>query len=235
MRSGSIPANSDHVLIGNDGGLAVSYDRAQKWKFLPNLPVGLFYHVSVDMATPYNICGGMQDNYNWCGPSAVRGAAGIAGFHWWTLLGGDGFVVLQDPTDYRIAYTESQDGNIVRVDRVTGETLGIRPVAGPENRRCDGTGTRRWPCRRTIRKWSSPPPTGSSDRPIAACPGPPSAPTSAKNQNRDEIVTMGVKNSDIRIAQERWHRRRGRRSSRSPNRRSAPASSTPAPTTATCR
>ncbi|HEX6322534.1 MAG TPA: hypothetical protein VFZ36_02315, partial [Vicinamibacterales bacterium] len=67
------PANSDHVLIGNDGGLAVSYDKSKTWIFLPNLPVGLFYHVSYDMAMPYNVCGGMQDNYNWCGPSAVRG------------------------------------------------------------------------------------------------------------------------------------------------------------------
>ena len=73
----------------------------------------------------------MQDNYNWCGPSAVRGTAGIARFHWWTIQGGDGFVVLQDPSDYRIAFSESQDGNIVRVDRVTGETLVVRPLAGP--------------------------------------------------------------------------------------------------------
>src|SRR5687767_5438940 len=125
------PANSNHVLIGNDGGLAVSYDKARTWAFFPNLPVGLFYHVSVDNAMPYNVCGGMQDNYNWCGPSAVRGSAGIANHHWATLQGGDGFVVLQDPTDYRIAFSESQDGNIVRVDRVTGETLSnIRPSAG---------------------------------------------------------------------------------------------------------
>ena len=83
------------------------------------------------MATPYNICGGMQDNYSWCGPSAVRGSAGIAGYHWYTLQGGDGFVVMQDPTDFRIAYSESQDGNMVRVDRVTGETMSIRPQRGP--------------------------------------------------------------------------------------------------------
>ena len=194
------PANSDHVLIGNDGGLAVSYDRAQSWIFLPNLPVGLFYHVSVDMATPYNICGGMQDNYNWCGPSAVRGSAGIAGFHWWILLGGDGFVVLQDPTDYRIAYTESQDGNIVRVDRVTGETLGIRPVAGA------GESPLRW-------HWDTPlafsphdPKTvfasanrvfRSTDRGLSWIP---ISPDLTKGQNRDEIVTMGLKNSEIRIA-----------------------------------
>ena len=71
------PNNPLHVLIGNDGGLAVSDDRAKTWAFLPNLPVGLFYHVSYDMAIPFNVCGGMQDNYNWCGPSEVRGAVGI--------------------------------------------------------------------------------------------------------------------------------------------------------------
>src|SRR4029078_10047594 len=123
------PSNSNHVIIGNDGGLAVSWDQAKTWTFLPNLPVGLFYHVSVDNATPYHICGGMQDNYSWGGPSGVRGAAGIAGFHWYTVQGGDGFVALQDPADFRVAYSESQDGNIVRLDRVTGESMPIRPQA----------------------------------------------------------------------------------------------------------
>ena len=64
------PANSNHVIIGNDGGLASRCDQAKTWNFVPNLPVGLFYHVSYDMATPFNVCGGMQDNYDWCGPSA---------------------------------------------------------------------------------------------------------------------------------------------------------------------
>jgi photosystem II stability/assembly factor-like uncharacterized protein len=198
--SWSNPANSDHLLIGNDGGLAVSYDGARKWAVLPNLPVGLFYHVSVDNAVPYNVCGGMQDNYNWCGPSAVRGVAGIAGFHWWTLLGGDGFVVLQDPADYRIAFTESQDGNIVRVDRVTGETLAIRPQPGA------GEPPLRW-------HW---------DTPLAFSPHDPAviyaaanrvfrssdrglswtaiSPDLTRNAERDTIETMGVRNSEIRIA-----------------------------------
>lgn len=125
------PANSDHIIIGNDGGLAMSYDKGKQWKFVPNIPVGLFYHVSVDNAVPFNICGGMQDNYNWCGPSAVRSSAGIGNHEWNTLQGGDGFVVLQDPTDYRIAFTESQNGNLVRVDRVTFETMSIRPQPAP--------------------------------------------------------------------------------------------------------
>ncbi len=119
------------MLIGNDGGLAVSCDMSKTWVIFPNLPIATFYHVSYDMATPYNVCGGMQDNYNWCGPSAVRGSAGISNHEWNTVQGGDGFVVLQDPTDYRVAYTESQDGNMVRLDRVTFETLSIRPQAAP--------------------------------------------------------------------------------------------------------
>ena len=194
------PSNSSHVLIGNDGGLAVSYDTAKTWQFLPNLPVGLFYHVSVDMATPYNVCGGMQDNYNWCGPSAVRGAAGIANYHWATLQGGDGFVVLQDPTTFRVAFSESQDGNIVRVDRVTGETMSVRPQAAP------GEPNLRW-------HWDTPLMLSphdprvvyaaaqkvfrSTDRGLSWTP---ISPDLTDGQNRDEIVTMGVKGSEIRIA-----------------------------------
>jgi photosystem II stability/assembly factor-like uncharacterized protein len=194
------PANSNHVLIGNDGGLAISYDMSKTWQFLPNLPVGLFYHVSVDMATPYNVCGGMQDNYNWCGPSAVRGSAGIANYHWATLQGGDGFVVLQDPNNYRIAFSESQDGNMVRVDRVTGETMSVRPQAAP------GEPNLRW-------HWDTPMMFSphdpkivyvaankvfrSTDRGLSWTA---ISPDLTDNQNRDEIVTMGLKGSEIRIA-----------------------------------
>ncbi len=194
------PGNSNHVLIGNDGGLAVSYDQAKTWMFFPNLPVGLFYHVSVDNATPYNICGGMQDNYSWCGPSQVRGSAGIANYEWKTVQGGDGFVAIQDPTDYRIAYSESQDGNIVRIDRVTGETMPIRPVA---------------PTGETPYRWNW-------DTPLSMSPHDPHVIFAlgnrvfrsgnrgltwealggdlTSNANRDEVVTMGVKGSEITIA-----------------------------------
>jgi photosystem II stability/assembly factor-like uncharacterized protein len=196
------PSNSNHVIIGNDGGLAFSWDMAKTWVFVPNLPVGLFYHVSVDMSTPYNICGGMQDNYDWCGPSQVRGAAGIAGFHWATIQGGDGFVVLQDPKDNRVIYSESQDGNIVRVDRVTGETMSIRPVA-PQ-----GQPAYRW-------HWDTPmlisPHDASvvyvagnrvfraADRGLTFAPISPDL-TTGEDSDREQIVTMGLKGSDITIA-----------------------------------
>ncbi len=173
---------------------------AKTWVFVPNLPVGLFYHVSYDMATPYNVCGGMQDNYDWCGPSAVRGAAGIANYQWQTLQGGDGFVVLQDPTDYRIVYSETQDGNMVRADRVTGETVSIRPQPAA------GEPPLRW-------QWDTPLVLSPHDHKViyaaaqkvfrsadrgltwAAI-----SPDLTNDVNRDEVITMGLKGSDITIS-----------------------------------
>ena len=87
------PNNSNHVLIGGDGGVAVSYDMSSTWISIPTCRSALFYHVSYDMETPFNVCGGMQDNYNWCGPSATRFARGINNSDWFQVQGGDGFVV----------------------------------------------------------------------------------------------------------------------------------------------
>ena len=66
------PHNSNHILIGTDGGAATLGHDAHLDLVHPNLPIGLFYHVGYDNETPFNVCGGMQDNYDWCGPSAVR-------------------------------------------------------------------------------------------------------------------------------------------------------------------
>ena len=123
------PNNSDHVMIGGDGGVGVTWDRSKTYVWLPNLPVGQFYHVSYDLQTPYTVCGGLQDNDSWCGPSQVRSRDGIGQDEWFVVQGGDGFVALIDPTDPRVIYAESQEGFVARVDRTTNERKSIKPEA----------------------------------------------------------------------------------------------------------
>src|SRR5262249_44707604 len=75
------PNNTNHLIIGNDGGLNVSYDQAATWEFVNTIAAAQFYAVAADMRKPYYVCGGLQDNGSWCGPSQTRtgGAAGGGG------------------------------------------------------------------------------------------------------------------------------------------------------------
>ncbi|MBA3269340.1 MAG: glycosyl hydrolase [Acidobacteria bacterium] len=122
------PANSNHIIDGTDGGVGVSYDRGKNWEGIYNMDLGQYYHVGYDMDSPYNLCGGLQDNYTWCGPSAVRSRNGIVNDDWYQIQGGDGFEAVIDPNDSDTIYAESQDGNVVRVNRRTNERQTIRPL-----------------------------------------------------------------------------------------------------------
>ena len=199
------PRNPDHVLIGGDGGLGVSYDLSRSWQFIPNLPVGLFYHVSYDMEWPYNVCGGMQDNYDWCGPSASRQNRGIFNYDWFQILGGDGFVAIPDLRDSRIVYTESQDGNMVRRNKVTGESRSIRPTAQNVSNAAPREAYRF--------HWDSPLMLSPNDAGVLLAAAnkvfrsrdrgdswEAISPDLTQNASRDSLVTMGVKGSDIAIA-----------------------------------
>lgn len=122
------PANGNHIIDGNDGGLAISYDRGKTWRFIGNLPLGQFYHVNVDMQTPYNVYGGLQDNGSWKGPGRVEASGGIRNSYWEEVGFGDGFDVAADLSDSRYIYYMSQGGNLGRYDHITGDRKLIRPV-----------------------------------------------------------------------------------------------------------
>jgi photosystem II stability/assembly factor-like uncharacterized protein len=114
------PNDADRVVLGNDGGIAISFDRGGNYHFPNVFPLGQFYNVSYDMDTPYRVCGGLQDNYTWCGPS--RKASGdITNHDWFRVSGGDGFVSQQDPRDPNRIYSESQGGNMGRSYLSSGE------------------------------------------------------------------------------------------------------------------
>ncbi len=123
------PLNTDHLIVGDDGGLWFSYDAGDKWWKSETLPISQFYHVSVDMNTPYKVYGGLQDNSSWVGESQFPG--GIAKGQWENMYGGDGFWMFADPSDNTYLYAEAQGGYIGRVNRKTHETRDIKPLPRP--------------------------------------------------------------------------------------------------------
>lgn len=121
------PRNPKKVLLGTDGGLYISFDGANNWRFVGALPISQFYHAAADMERPYNIYGGLQDNGSWVGPS--RGAAGVRNRDWSSVGFGDGFWSFPDHDDVNIVYSEYQGGQLMRIDRRLNELKRIAPVA----------------------------------------------------------------------------------------------------------
>jgi photosystem II stability/assembly factor-like uncharacterized protein len=126
------PGDSDHLLLGNDGGVYVSFDRGASWRMYDNMALGQYYEIGVDMSEPYNVCGGLQDNGTWCGPNETYTTNGILNGRWGEVNGGDGFYARIDPTDPSILFAESQNGNLSRIDLAGHEDQSIRPQPKPE-------------------------------------------------------------------------------------------------------
>ena len=121
----------NYILVGTDGGIYETFDDTENWKFVNNLPLTQFYKLAVDDAYPfYNIFGGTQDNNTQGGPSQTFNRNGISNADWFVLLGGDGHQPATEPDNPDIVYAQSQQGNLHRVDRTTGEAVYIRPQNG---------------------------------------------------------------------------------------------------------
>lgn len=126
------PNDPNYMIEGNDGGLNISRDGGNTWRFAANLPLAQFYHINCDMDIPYNVAGGLQDNGSWVGPSAVWRSGGIINQDWQEVFFGDGFDVSFRPDNNRYVYAMSQGGNLGYVDRTTGQSKFVKPVH-PEN------------------------------------------------------------------------------------------------------
>ena len=121
------PENPDLILDGNDGGMYISRDRGENWRFVENLPLAQFYHINYDMATPYNVMGGLQDNGSWHSEAYAWRRGGIRNAYWEEIAFGDGFDVVPDASNSRYVYAMWQGGNLQRVDLVNGNSKYIKP------------------------------------------------------------------------------------------------------------
>jgi len=125
------PNNSDHVLVGGDGGINITYDRGKNWDIITQIGLAQFYAITADMRKPYYVYGGLQDNGNWGGPSRSRRGSGIVNNDWFPLSNADGFVCQVDPTDFNTVYYEIQNGYLMRLDLRTWQTRMLRPQSPP--------------------------------------------------------------------------------------------------------
>lgn len=121
------PLNSNRVLSGSDGGFQVSMDGGRTWDVVNNVAMAQFYHVAYDLRRPYSLCGGLQDNGTWCGPSATTFTEGIRKDDWYTIGGGDGFFAVPDLASPNLVYADSQGGAITLRDTDTGLSRNIHP------------------------------------------------------------------------------------------------------------
>ena len=122
------PTNGNFMIDGNDGGLNITKDGGNSWRFIGNLPVAQFYHINIDNEFPYNVYGGMQDNGSWRGPAYVWRAQGIRNSYWQEISFGDGFDVIPDKDDSQFGWTMSQQGYVSRYDWKTGNNYIVRPT-----------------------------------------------------------------------------------------------------------
>ncbi len=117
----------ERMLLGTDGGVYQTYDRGAHWTHVATMAIAEFYRITADMSTPYRVCGGLQDNLNWLGPSATHTKDGITNGDWTNIYGGDGFYCVFDPTDPNVVYAESQEGYAHRLNLASGAVKELRP------------------------------------------------------------------------------------------------------------
>lgn len=126
------PNDSDRILLGGDGGIAITHDRCKTWEVINNFSIGQYYHASADNALPYNVYGGLQDNGTWRVPSRTRWSEGITRDDCIQFYGGDGFTAHPDPEDPDVVFATSQNGAVGGMNLATGARFPVQRPQGQD-------------------------------------------------------------------------------------------------------
>jgi photosystem II stability/assembly factor-like uncharacterized protein len=121
------PVNPARILSGSDGGFQISHDGSANWSIINTFSFAQFYRIEYDNQQPYTLCGGLQDNGVWCGPSATTSTDGVRKRDWMTVSGGDGFSGVQNIAEPWIVYSNSQGGPIYQTNLRTNTSRAIAP------------------------------------------------------------------------------------------------------------
>jgi len=127
------PDDSNHMILGYDHGMGVSFDGGENWTHPDNQSLAQFYAVGFDMSYPYRVAGGLQDNGSHMAYNTNPGSNFIGFEDWDRVGGGDGMYNEFETCTNRYLYNESQFGPIRRLDLWTGESEGIR-ISDPDMR-----------------------------------------------------------------------------------------------------
>lgn len=112
------PKNPKRMIIGNDGGVDLSFDGGRTW-YAPPLPISQFYHINIDTRTPCHVGGTMQDLGTAAAPVNTLAFPGIRLADWYPIGGGETGYVYFDPRDPNIIYAGEYGGTITRYDHRT--------------------------------------------------------------------------------------------------------------------
>ncbi len=122
------PNDPDRIIVGEDGGYAITLDGGKVWSFSRNIPIGEVYHVGVSLhQNPYWVCAPLQDNNGFCGPENSQSPTGIGNSDWLDVIGGDGEWAVPDPSDPTHVLADLETGRTADYDTQRRSTRFVTP------------------------------------------------------------------------------------------------------------
>jgi photosystem II stability/assembly factor-like uncharacterized protein len=125
-----ISSDGNRMALAGDGGIATSANGGATWSNSRNIAIGQVYRVGLSNSIPYLVCGGLQDNNAYCGPAFNGNTDGMTNRDWFKVTEGDGEWAVPDPTNQRLIWADSENGEVVLYDRVSHEATNIKPYRG---------------------------------------------------------------------------------------------------------